>query len=224
MKKNEVGLVFKDSGMVFNSRPHWGRTSPQSAVLQDMSRFKNDGTTSGVTWVQLSSGLWVISCDGSDYIDCGTNASVYPLVLTFSLWISPSSVPFAGYPRAFTNASDGGLNGFGINGSNGNSYVDIYFATGSTGYGNASTALVANAWYFIAGTFDGTNYVIYQNNTIRGTAAGGIAKDAANHLYIGRAQSGSTWNGRIALPKLWNYALTAAQIRDIYDAERNLFK
>jgi hypothetical protein len=219
----------KFSGLVFDSGILWGSSAltPSTTTLYDRSRFKNNGTfkASGEpAWVQLSSGLWVLNFDGSnDYIDCGTNASVYPLVLTFSLWLSPSSVPFSGYPRAFTNASDGGLNGFGINGTNGNSYVDIYFANGTTGYGNPSTTLVANAWYFIAGTFDGTNYVIYQNNTIRGTAAGGIAKDAANHLYIGRAQSGSTWNGRIALPKLWNYALSQSQINRLFDMERGWF-
>ena len=61
----------KSRGIAFDSDVSVG-TEPAAAVLEDRSRFKNNGTITNATWTRLPSGLWVLSFDGNDYLKNAT--------------------------------------------------------------------------------------------------------------------------------------------------------
>ena len=91
-------------------------------------------------------------------------------------------------------------------------------------YNVYSTATVsANMWTHIAGTYDGTNLYVYVNGVqSTGTACTGSLTTNTHVVSIGVRQSGSgsydyTETGCIDEVRIWNTALTAAQIQaDMY--------
>ena len=77
-----------------------------------------------------------------------------------------------------------------------------------------------NKWYFVVATYDGVNQSIYINGVFDNsqTATGNITDSSTENLYIGRNTLGSErFNGEIANFKIFNTALTAAQVADLYN-------
>lgn len=85
---------------------------------------------------------------------------------------------------------------------------------------SAANALTLNAWNHVAGTFDGTNSVIYINGVAQGTVpfTGTIVSSAAYNLAIGRlcdpGQAASRYfKGYIDEVRIWHRALSASEIQ-----------
>ena len=92
------------------------------------------------------------------------------------------------------------------------------------GTGSASTSYVvsetieANKWYFVVGVHTPTENKIYLNGVLNATAAAANLTTAPQAITIGRYPSGSIpFNGEISNAKIFNTALTAAQVADLYD-------
>ena len=185
----------KATGYAFKSRDYIGSVEPPATVLEDESRFGNNGSmvTAKPDLVQLPSGLWVFSYNGTDaVVDVG---DIGRPVKTVCLWI---------YPDDNTTRSildlDGGTHSLELDGSG-----DLT-ATGWTAPTRYVNAVVANAvaqsaWSFIAVT----------------TAT---AIDVSD-LHLGK--EASYFDGYQALYKMLEYAVSAGQIASIYQAERHWF-
>jgi len=77
-----------------------------------------------------------------------------------------------------------------------------------------------NKWYFVVATYDGANQSIYINGAFDNSqaATGNITDSSAENLYIGRNTGGSErFNGEIGGFKIFNTALTATQVADLYN-------
>lgn len=77
-----------------------------------------------------------------------------------------------------------------------------------------------NKWYFVVATYDGVNQSIYINGAFDNSQAvtGNISNSSTENLYIGRNKAGSErFNGEIAGFRIFNTALTAAQVADLYN-------
>ena len=77
-----------------------------------------------------------------------------------------------------------------------------------------------NKWYFVVATYDGVNQSIYINGAFDNSQAvtGNITNSSTENLYIGRNTAGSErFNGEIGGFKIFNTALTAAQVADLYN-------
>ena len=77
-----------------------------------------------------------------------------------------------------------------------------------------------NKWYFVVATYDGVNQSIYLNGVFDNSqaATGNITDSSAENLYIGRNTGGSErFNGEMSGFKIFNTALTAAQVADLYN-------
>ena len=77
-----------------------------------------------------------------------------------------------------------------------------------------------NKWYFVVATYDGVNQSIYINGAFDNSQAvtGNITNSSTENLYIGRNKAGSErFNGEIAGFRIFNTALTAAQVADLYN-------
>jgi hypothetical protein len=97
-------------------------------------------------------------------------------------------------------------------------------ATGSTGtcgflYGCAQGGTITSGWHLITATFDGTTAILYVDNVAvasdRFTAPG----NTNYPLYIANYYGGPNygWNGKIDEVRLYNRALTSAEVTAIFN-------
>ena len=87
-------------------------------------------------------------------------------------------------------------------------------------YGNTQT-ITTGQWYYVTATYDSQGYMkIYLNGKLDGTAGPYlIPANSGNDLYIGKwASDGSyPFNGLIDEVKIYNYALTADEVKQDYN-------
>ena len=76
-----------------------------------------------------------------------------------------------------------------------------------------------NTWYHLVGTYDGTDAKLYINGEVKGTAIGsGNIRVSTTNVYIGQWGDGTArFNGLIDEVRIYNRALTAAEISDLYN-------
>jgi hypothetical protein len=190
----------------------------------------NDGTlNNGATYTTGKTGT-AFSLDGvNDYVGVPDSASLRPSVLTLSAWVNPTS----------TTGVNGiilkGANGSSPLGVNGNSY-GIYLVNGKLSY--IVSAGSVNAYYYeglgptvptsqwshVAMTYDGSTMRLYLNGSeVHSMAASGaIIYDTAPVTFGSDTTAGnsatSLFHGKIDDPALFNRALTAQEISNIYTA------
>lgn len=179
-------------------------------------------TTSG--WTQSGKFGRALLYDGTDdRISITDSAAISPTTaITLSAWVKVSV------------ADDNGIFGKYVSGSNRRSYLlgitgnKPYFVLTSDGTNGASltgnTTISLNTWYHIAATYDGSNMTLYVNGKYDGSKAyaNGIY-DSTDPLLIGDGDAGSWYfNGAIDEAKLYNYALTADEIKTEYNRGSSL--
>lgn len=126
----------------------------------------------------------------------------------------------------------GSLNGYRVGISSGGVVVIYYFRDGSNyidyaaGVGSVST----NTWYHIVVTFSTIGAVFYINGVVVGTKSWIIGTPGppttAQQIEIGRyppSVQNAFFNGKIALVKIYNKALTSTEVLQNFSATRNRF-
>ncbi|MBA7639544.1 hypothetical protein ES703_47203 [subsurface metagenome] len=227
----------KARGLVLDSRRYRTSVSPP-AGLEDTSRFGNDGTFAhgggGATdpqYVQLPSGLWVISFDRSEehYVtipNMRMNGDK-----TFELVAIPSF-----------DASDAGQYFFLQWFIDIDNYINLdkialnpptTFAVAAGGING--TAQVTYPWnagevLIIHAVLDYTTaphrrlYINGQLEADSGAVGIGTMSSSMSTLYIGcKRTPDDFWDGKLALPRIYSYALSAADIYAHYQTERRFF-
>ena len=228
----------KATGLVFNEKPSIGI---EPTRLYDRSRFGNHGTHTDVTTVQRPSGLWVRSFNGS------SSKIVIPDAPSLSFGNGVTDSPFS--ILSWVNMTD--ADGFAVAAKmDGTSREYVFSTTGSeTLYAAIYDLNNANFHSIVSDdaitayegrdilvtlTYDSsglnTGLELYLNGVLlsvtRGTTGTYVAMhDTAADLWIGAAKYPTPGyaNGRIALPKIYNYALSAGQVKKIFEAERHFF-
>ena len=97
--------------------------------------------------------------------------------------------------------------------------IRFFAGTGSpsTSYVDSET-LEPNKWYFVVGTHTPTENKIYLNGVLNGTATAANLTPTPQAITVGAYQNTSSpFNGEITNVKVFNTALTAAQIADLYN-------
>ena len=119
-------------------------------------------------------------------------------------------------------------------GFDGNTQVRNLIRTsgGTTGWTASNddnhNGITTNKWYMWSFTWNGSTLTNYQNtdsigtHTVTGTLATAYH---TNHLFIGAKSPGSTleWNGGLDIFLIYNVALSASQIHQIYNVYRGRF-
>lgn len=172
--------------------------------IYDRSAYGNPGTITGATWERVeSSGLWVSSFNGDDYITLA-NKSLYAVTGTVVAWI-------------YRNANNDGRNHWisdirPAGGASGWFYVsantDTYAVSSGTTYtdGVASASLAPLGWHLAA---------------VTGLVMGSTAGNRIGARYILTADN--YLNGKIALYRIFNYTMSPPEINKIYQDEKHLF-
>ena len=91
----------------------------------------------------------------------------------------------------------------------------------------ASNYITANAWNHIACTYNGSIKIVYVNGVqAASVAASGTLQTGQTNQYIGKygaATNNFPFNGRIAESRVYNIALSAAQVLQNYNATKGRF-
>jgi hypothetical protein len=182
-------------------------SSDNSGVLNwasASSQYATVAMTSGLRVANITQEVWVFLNGTADQVfigmqyGTGSNNS-------FALWVS------------------GGTFYFGVN-------------TGGTFYQSASSAPSTSTWYHLVHTYNGTTQYLYINGvlvtTYNSAASGNVTYDTSNTLLaIGADFNGTGYNtgptlfvnGKMPIVKIYNIALSAAQVLQNYNATKGRF-
>lgn len=191
-------------------------TSVNSIVSTNTATLYN-----GVAYSSNNGGFW--DFDGTDdYIltDFGNGLNPTTQDLSYGIWVKPD----VGQTSMFIMQSNwGGSVRFYIGSIN----QKLGWGIQDRGWGDGDTDLTFTngEWYYINIVFSGTTAKLYANGVLKATDT--ISSFVfGNNLGIGSGQpySGSYfWNGGIAACRVYYQALTATEILQNYNAQKNRF-
>lgn len=200
----------------------WTFNEGVGTTARDYSGNNNTGTLGAGSlapgWVTGMYGIG-LSFDGSnDYVNVGNSASLTPSsAITISVWVKPSGTQnlYAGVIGNQTSSSGWilryvGSNTLAVRAGDGSNQINA----GSTG------TTPSGSWTNVVFTYDGYKTTFYFNGipeTSVATSVRSIAY-ASNTTYVGSEAlvSNRFFNGIIDEPRVYNRALTPAEVSDLY--------
>lgn len=185
----------------------------------------NHGTlTNGPTWGKASSGGAGLTFDGSnDYVDLGSGLS-QPGDFTVAILATPASTGATAVALGRMLEQNPWPQNYVLYQQSGNWLFNIKDGGGT--YRTATGAAVTTAPTLVAGTLSGSTQTIYTNGSPGGsnTISGGPDTGGSQRLLIGGRWTGGgadlPFSGSVDAAWLYNRALSAAEIRDLYDQSR----
>ena len=210
-------------GVMPSAAAHWGFSDGSGVVLADATG-SNDGTIVGAIWVAGRSGIPGTALDFSgaaDYVEIPDASAINfsgKDSITVAAWIKLNSIPtgqvailhkWSGYvlettPAAPTNRIRWTLE------------TTSYLTLPST------TLLTPGQWYHIAGTYDGSQAILYVNGSPENQQAlSGAIADAGVALRFGCRSDGppclESFDGQIEDVRIYDRALAPEQIQTLYE-------
>ncbi|NTU46675.1 DUF2341 domain-containing protein [Candidatus Roizmanbacteria bacterium] len=189
-------------------------------TVKDTSGNNNNGTWSGTGKVHYVPGKFGYAGNfngSSDYVNAGSNSSLYPTTaITAEAWIRIGATAI-NYPRILsTLKSDGTWKGYEILLNTASTQVYAQINTGGTFRSIVIGAPNLNTWTHVAFTYDGSYITAYYNGAAgnRYSATGLITYHTTPpNLTIGyNSNVGTYLNGQIDQIRIYNYARSPAQI------------
>ena len=189
----------------------------------DLSGKGNDGTISGATFAVDSTAGPYLDFDGSnDDINVGDIGDVFGTSFAIAMWIKTDDVSnrkeFIGQYVDSNNWWRWG------NDELGNWEIDVQDSGSRTVSVNPDWSVVTNQWHHIVLSRSGSTWGFYKNGEEDGTGSdNSTIPDMAASVRIGNSTSSAYFNGKIAGVQIYEAELTAAQIKQNFNAERNRF-
>ena len=189
----------------------------------DLSGNSNTGTFSNDTHFAILNNRKTIAFDGTDDYVTTTNSINFGGDFTFASWFIQTD---AGGTRddALISLWTGG---YGVGLFTYYSTSGASFATKNTADHQAETTTVIarNTWYYLVGTRFGTKLCIYLNGKLEGIKITADVYDLGNITpWIGRMRSGQhELTGNIAATSIYNRAISAAEVKQNFNAHRARF-
>ena len=154
-----------------------------------------------------------------DYINLGVNPFLTTTSITLMAWVKADTLP--GWSGIISNMTSWGT-GFSMQ----MGPTQRAGAMVSGGYLSTTWVPVTNTWYYITATHDNaTNLnVVYINGIREASSTQAISYEANAKTYIGVFYTAPNllWDGTIDDVKIYNRALTANEVKHIYEVERNI--
>ena len=216
---------------------------PFNNNANDTSGNDNNGTVNGATITTDRHGnansAYSFDGDGGDSVDVPHHASLNPSVLTVSLWGKASNINTSGPGNIFNRrliSKEGpigsGKNGYFFNHGSDNKLSFAIGYDGSSnepgdvgrGYVGSIGAIVANQWYHLTGTYDGTTMKFYINGVLQGSLTKAMPLGSDTLLRIGhvagRSDVNPNFQGTVDDVRIYNRALSAAEVLSLYNTEK----
>jgi len=206
----------------------WHFDEGSGVTAEDTSGNNNDGILTNMDpatdWVNGKLGK-ALSFDGADsYVDCGNNANLdITDKISILLWLKPNVVGEGGPNAGPVCKAEVGVDWswqLRYNAPGGGNYMGFQFngdPEGST-WVSVKQNLSPGEWYHIAGTFDGTTLKCYLNGIDKDTTQISAIKSGNSTLFIGQDGWGNIFNGVVDEVKIYNKALSSAEIQADYEA------
>jgi hypothetical protein len=207
---------------------------PAEGNAKDITEHDHDGTLQGATFAPGEVGQ-AFSFDGTDdFVDVpnAPDLNIPSGKITVDAWIYPTALGQF-YPSILGKGNVGNFQESYALFLNPDNTIGFLVNTDGTATGRGSvfgvTPVLPNTWTLVAGTYDGTSVNVYVNGGLDATAphVGTTIYGTPNDLLIGKADrstpnpspySDSYFNGRIDEAELFNQALSAADIANLYNA------
>jgi len=178
--------------------------------LTDVSGNGNNGTISGATWTASGKYGNALSFNGTNALVTINNAASLQLTsgMTLEAWVYPTTIS-----NKWRDVIYKGNYNYYLEGSSNNSRRPALGGTfGTPVYG---TALTANTWTHLTGSYDGPTMRLYVNGVqVASRAQTGAIATSTNPLQIGGDSIyGQYFVGRIDEVRVYNRALSAAEIQ-----------
>ena len=149
---------------------------------------------------------------------------------TMEIWVRQTSA--TGSQVALGKFDPGGLSAdvsYAVRIINGQARAD--FGNGTTAMSTANYALSLNTWTQLVYVFNNVannNVITYANGVQQATTTHSFASilNTSTNLYLGSYNGGEYaqwWNGRIGIVRLYNAALTSAQVLQNFEVDRGLY-
>jgi fibronectin type 3 domain-containing protein len=195
----------------------YGMDAGSGTTLADQSGAGNNGTISNGTW--LSSGKYggALSFNGTNTSVSIPNSASLGLssAMTLEAWVRPS-VAGGGAWRTVVLKENGNNYAEALYANTGTNVPSANAVTGGVDHDQRGTSggLTANVWTHLAATYDGSSLTLYVNGVQAGTqaASGAIVSSTGAVKIGGNAIWGEWFNGLIDEVRIYNRALTPAQI------------
>jgi len=182
----------------------------------------------GESSVEVSASTLLLDRASNQYLDCGNDSSLQPLVgITLSIWFNTTDMTAgtnkynALITRRDASNTDWQMTHILANNDSGGAYVHrIRFDQNGSQIHNSTSLSTTNTWYHIAVTYDEANVKIYIDGSLDNTTANTNALTAnANKVVLGSDNSGSPFymKGSINHAGIYNRALTASEIGVLYN-------
>jgi hypothetical protein len=189
---------------------------PTGTRLHDVSRFNNWGTLTNMDaatdWV-IDGGQYALDFDGSNdhvvTLSRGTSSSTR----TVSLWMKYTG-PGTGFRCAFDYGVVGTIGQRLFVGYNGQNIIMDRF-----GGGLAVSGYYDLAWHHVVVTDSLGNYSLFVDGKL-GASGSQASAPTLGTVYLGRAIDGAYFVGQVDDIGIYNRALTANEIRSLYNLGR----
>jgi len=209
-----------DAGLV-----GWWRFNEKSGIIaNDSSRYRNTGTLIGATlpvWAEKG-----IKFDGvNDYVNVGNAASLnITSAITIEAWVKRSAT---GVQHSIVEKYDlGSINGYLLRiQSNDKILVGILDASGLT-YTSSVATISTGIWYHLVYVFSpGTNKIYINGNLDNSGVQNKVPTAGTTTLKIGASGGNpiTPFNGSIDEVRIYNRALSAAEIKQNYEATKHKY-
>ena len=182
-------------------------------VAQDISLYHNNGiflAAGEPTWVQLISGVWVLSFDGvNDKVSIGNPVSLrLSAPITVSLWCNPTAA-HGGNNHYLLSKGDALTDGYHILLRDDNTWT-AFFGTATV----VGPAPIVGTWKNLVITDNGAALIFYVNGAFFATAAGAPVVNATKSLLLGKYSSGDNlpFQGYEGERRIYPRALPADEI------------
>lgn len=211
-----------------SGRVSWWLTVPGMAggrMFYDLTG-QNHGTLTNMTSAALSGwrstarpgGYGAIQCDGAAARVVVASAASLQLTnaVTCAVWAMTTS---AGIFNRILLSKDGSERAYTLDI---NANTARFYINGGTVIAIGSINLPANVWNHLVGTYDGTTIRIYVNGVLDASGSGSVAINTGTSTVQmgGRELDGSVYPGQIDDASIWNRALSAREIRELFTLSR----
>jgi len=197
---------------------HWSFDEGSGSTAMDASGLGNDGTITGAEWIPGKVGDGALRFDGTTAMVTVPHSPVMTLTdqLTISAWCYLNSTEgnqnvLQKEYMAIGEIREGGFaNVLNIN----NSWLIFNYTMHADGF--------LGSWHHIAMTYDGTQVVNYLDGQVDTTySQTGVVQATTADLGIGANSpwNDANFNGNIDDVRLYNIALSASEIEDVFTTE-----
>ena len=222
---SETNNNIQTDGLVFYVDAAYKSSYPKSGTTWTDLAGSNNGTLTNGPTFDSDNGGSIVFDGGNDYVTLGNDTSLELQNLSILAWFNldtlEADIDF------YSSAADNGTNGYRL-GTTGSTEI-IWLVGDASGYTlKFSSGLSASTgeWKCVTATYDSSNLRIYIDGLLNVTESATKTITHANPIAIG-GRGGDLGNhgfdGKIAIVQVYDRALTAAEILQNYNAQKERF-